>query len=246
MIFEVSLMLEQQVSSKSPLKDLSPHYFFKLQNYVHYPVFEKCEFVWEVLPKLKNYILSLDLGSISVEVPHQAFIEHPELVSIGEGTIIEPGAFIRGPCVIGKNCQIRHGAYIRGSVLIGDHCVVGHDTEVKNAIFMDYAQAGHFAYLGDSVLGRYVNLGAGTKCANLKLDKTNICLKNNGNNLDSGLRKFGAILGDYSQTGCNSVTNPGTLLGPASQLYPCVNVGGFIPASSLVKPKDRPEIQLMD
>ena len=131
-------------------------------------------------------------------------------IRIGKGVLIEPGAYIKSPTIIGDQTEIRHGAYIRGHCLIGENCVVGHVTEVKHTIFMNGAKAGHFAYLGDSILGNQVNLGAGTKLANLRFIKGEVIISSPEGPVKTGLRKLGAILGDNVQTGCNSVTNPGT------------------------------------
>lgn len=139
---------------------------------------------------------------------------------IGKGVLIEPGAMISSPTIVDDCTVIRQGAYIRGHCLFGKRCVVGHVTEVKHAIFLDDAKAGHFAYLGDSILGNNVNLGAGTKLANLRFTSGTVQVRTAEGAVDSGLRKFGAIMGDDVQTGCNSVTNPGTLLGPRSMLLP--------------------------
>jgi len=141
-------------------------------------------------------------------------------ISIGKGVLVEPGAMISSPTVIDDCTVIRQGAYVRGYCLFGKRCVVGHVTEVKHSIFLDDAKAGHFAYLGDSILGNDANLGAGTKLANLKFTPGNVQVRVPDGNEDSGLRKFGAILGDKVQTGCNSVTNPGTLLSPRAILLP--------------------------
>ncbi len=142
-------------------------------------------------------------------------------VQIGPGAIIEPGALLKGPVIIGNNTEIRQGAYLRGDCLIGSGCVVGHTTEVKHSIFLDGAKAGHFAYIGDSILGNEVNLGAGTKLANLKFGHGSVKIKSDsGKVLDTGRRKIGAILGDRVQTGCNSVANPGVLLGHSSLVCP--------------------------
>ena len=162
-------------------------------------------------------------------------------IYLGEGTVVEPGALIKGPSIIGNHTEVRQGAYLRGNCLIGDRCVVGHTTEVKHSIMLDDAKAGHFAYIGDSILGNHVNLGAGTKLANLKIVDVEMRLRVEGKVYETGLRKLGAILGDYTETGCNSVTSPGTLLGKASLVYPCVNIpGGFYPERSVVgiKAKD--------
>ena len=145
-------------------------------------------------------------------------------VEIGSGVLIEPHSFIKGPTLIKDNTDVRQGAYIRGSCLIGKGCVVGHTTEVKNSIFMDGAKAGHFAYIGDSILGRDVNLGAGTKLANLRFDGANVVVRLGNEHVDTGRRKLGAILGDGVQTGCNSVTNPGVLIGRGSFVSPNTSV----------------------
>jgi NDP-sugar pyrophosphorylase family protein len=137
--------------------------------------------------------------------------------------------------MIGHHSEVRQGAYIRGNCLIGNGCVVGHTTEVKNAILLDGAKAGHFAYIGDSILCNNVNLGAGTKLANLKIIDVEMKIRVEGEVYKTGLRKLGAILGDHTETGCNSVTSPGTLLGKGSLVYPCVNVpGGFYPGRSII------------
>lgn len=164
---------------------------------------------------------------------------NPENISIGKGTVLEPGVYIKGPCIIGENCTIRHGAYIRGNLITGNGCVIGHDTEIKNSVMLNHAQAAHFAYLGDSILGNRVNLGAGTKCANLKLDHKNIAVRFGERLIETGLKKFGAIIGDDSQTGCNSVTNPGTLFGKQVFCYPCLNVGGFVASKQLIRPSNK-------
>jgi bifunctional N-acetylglucosamine-1-phosphate-uridyltransferase/glucosamine-1-phosphate-acetyltransferase GlmU-like protein len=156
-------------------------------------------------------------------------------IEIGEGAVIESGAYIKGPAVIGARTEVRQGAYVRGGVITGTACVIGHATEVKNAVFLNDAKAGHFAYVGDSILGVDVNLGAGTKLANLRIVRGNIILRISGKSVDTGLRKFGAILGDGCETGCNSVTSPGTLFGPGSLIYPNTTAGsGLHPAGTIL------------
>ena len=144
-------------------------------------------------------------------------------IAIGEGVMIEGGATIKSPTVIGDHSEIRQGAYIRGNCLIGRRCVVGHATEVKHSIFLDDAKAGHFAYLGDSIIGNNTNLGAGTKCANLRFIPGDVQIMCDNTVCDTGMRKFGAILGDDVQTGCNSVTSPGTIMAKRSVLMPNTN-----------------------
>ncbi len=158
-------------------------------------------------------------------------------ILIGPGTIVEPGAFIKGPAILGSHSEIRQGAYIRGDCLVGNRCVVGHATEMKGSIMLDGAKAPHFAYVGDSILGKNVNLGAGTKLANLKMIPGSIVITSDKKRYDTGRRKLGAILGDHTETGCNSVTSPGTLMGPSSIVYSCVAVpGGYYPRKTIVMP----------
>ena len=156
-------------------------------------------------------------------------------IVMGAGTVVEPGALIKGPTVLGANTEVRQGAYMRGNCLIGNGCVVGHTTEIKGSIMLDGAKAGHFAYIGDSILGKNVNLGAGTKLANLKMIPGTIMITVNRKYHKTGRRKLGAILGDRTETGCNSVTSPGTLMGPDSLVYSGVSVpGGYYRARSYV------------
>jgi UDP-N-acetylglucosamine diphosphorylase / glucose-1-phosphate thymidylyltransferase / UDP-N-acetylgalactosamine diphosphorylase / glucosamine-1-phosphate N-acetyltransferase / galactosamine-1-phosphate N-acetyltransferase len=215
---------------------LAPSQFFSLEEYSHLSLFEGCEYPWQALEHLESYLKSLKLGNIEVEVPPSAYLIHPESISIGMGTIIEPGAYIEGPCIIGRDCTVRHGAYIRTNVVVGDSCVIGHDTEVKHSIFFNSASAAHFNYVGDSILGHRVNLGAGVKCANLRLDHQTIHVILPHERINTGLHKLGAIVGDGAQVGCNCVINPGTILGRHSFCFPCLNVYGFIPENGKVKP----------
>ncbi len=155
-------------------------------------------------------------------------------IYIGRNTVVEPTALIKGPAFIGDGTEVRHGAYIRGNVLIGDNCVVGHATEMKSSVMLGESKAGHFAYIGDSILGS-VNLGAGTKLANLKMTDSPVTLNIENRVYETGLRKFGAILGDEVETGCNSVTSPGTLLGKKVLLYPNGTARGYYPPQTVVK-----------
>jgi len=162
-------------------------------------------------------------------------------IYIGKGNVIEAGALIKGPTIIGDNNEIRQGAYIRGNVIIGDNCVIGHTTEMKTAVMLGGSKAGHFAYIGDSILGK-VNLGAGTRLANLKIIESQIVLNIEGKRYETGLRKFGAIMADGVETGCNSVTTPGSLLGRNTLLYPNATGRGFYPANTVIKVKQVQEM----
>jgi bifunctional N-acetylglucosamine-1-phosphate-uridyltransferase/glucosamine-1-phosphate-acetyltransferase GlmU-like protein len=185
--------------------------------------------------KGKLKVFRKDEELVGASVLHAGAVLFDPHICVGEGTVVEPGALIKGPTIIGNNTEVRQDAYVRGNCLIGNGCVVGHTTEVKTSIMLDGAKAGHFAYIGDSILGNDVNLGAGTKLANLKIVDVEMKLKIEGRTYETGLKKLGAILGDRVETGCNSVTSPGTLLGKASLIYPCVNVpGGFYPSRSVI------------
>ena len=173
----------------------------------------------------------------------------PELnILIGRGTRLEPSAIIKGPAIIGENCDIRQGAYIRGNVLIGNHSVIGHATEMKNSILMDHSEAGHFNYIGDSIVGSHVNLGAGSKLANLQFRSADEKLKNYINPiqipLDTGIlntemEKLGAVIGDNVELGCNSIICPGALIGKDVWVYPGLTIPkGYYPAGNLLVPKD--------
>jgi NDP-sugar pyrophosphorylase family protein len=222
--------------------NLPASYFFNFSTFAHACLFQGDPLPWLILPQLEAYLRSQSLGRHEGVISPHAYLIHPELISIGKGSVVEPGAYIQGPCLIGKHCVVRHGAYIRGNVLTGDHCVIGHDSEMKQALLLDHAHAAHFAYVGDCILGNEVNLGAGTKCANFKLDHAYINLRIEGQRVPTQMRKLGAIIGDKSQMGCNSVTNPGTLIGQEVRCYPCLNIDGFIPSRSLVKPHAKPVV----
>lgn len=217
----------------------NPSRFFDLTHFQHKELFISCQWVWQALARLKEYLLASPLGKFEEKQEALAYFVHPEQISIGEGTIIEAGAYIRGPCIIGKNCHIRHGAYIRGNVLIGDNCVVGHTTELKSSILLNGARAAHFAFIGDSIIGNDVNLGAGVKCANLRLDDQPVQVRYKEELFSTSMRKLGSVIGDHAQIGCNVVANPGTMVGKRAKCFPGLNIGGCIPHGALVKPLEK-------
>lgn len=216
------------------MENLSPKSFFDISQFAHPGLFTECSHVWEALGKIKKYLQERTLGKIEIEVPKEVTLVHPELISIGKGTSIEAGAFIQGPCIIGEKCTIRHGAYLRGDVVMGNECLIGHATEIKHSILLNRAYAPHFNYIGDSILGNNVNLGAGFVCANYRLDSGEVRVYFHGEKIESGVNKFGIILGDGSHLGCNGVSNPGTLIGKGSVSYPCINFGGVFGPSSVI------------
>lgn len=203
----------------------------KLTKYVD--IFEGVEYPWEILPRLEEYIKSrIKPGNLGKVVGNVYISDN---VEIGEGTVVEHGAMIYGPTIIGKNCKIRSGAYIRENTLIDDNCVVGHATEVKNILMFNGARAAHFNYVADSIIGANVNLGSGTKIANWRLDNKTVMVKDEENKIETGLRKFGAIIGDETHTGANCVINPGTVLGKKCVIFPLKSVAGIFAVGSLVK-----------
>ena len=163
-------------------------------------------------------------------------------VFIGEGTVIEDGALIKGPAIIGKNCEIRHNAYLREHVIIGDGCVIGNSTELKHSVLFNRAVAPHFNYIGDSILGAKAHIGAGVILSNFKSLPGNVFVEINGTPCDTGLRKFGALLADGAEVGCNSVLNPGSIIGRGSVVYPATCWRGILPDNMIVKNKAAQEI----
>ena len=201
-----------------------PDHFFNLSEFPFSDLFKLKEHVWETLKDLTSYLNSKPLGTIESEIPKGVFIVNPEKVSIEKNVTIEPGAYIEGKCIIGKGSTISHSAYVHPYVLTGKNCVIGHATEVKHSILLDGAHAPHFNYVGDSILGNNVNLGAGVICANFRLDKGEVVVDVDGSRFKTGLRKFGAILGDMSQLGCNTVLNPGILLRKKTLARACSSI----------------------
>lgn len=212
--------------------------YFELGDERIYELFQDIQYPWEPLHHLKDYLARFFEDHRSLTSPDatpHTFI-HGD-VYIEEGAHIEENTYIAGPTVIRRGATVRFGAYIRGHAYIGEDAIVGHDTEVKHAILLPGAQAAHFAYVGDSILGRHVNLGAGTKLGNVKVDmgKKHVQVRIDGQNIDSGMRKFGAILGDGVSLGCNSVTSPGTLVGRNTLCYPLCSLMGVYPPESVIK-----------
>jgi NDP-sugar pyrophosphorylase family protein len=209
---------------------------FDIKNFLHKSLFEKSKYFFDIFDHLKNYFHNYSFEG--VYETEGVFLENPSQISIGKNSKIEKGAFIRGPCIIGDNCEIRHAAYIRGNVIIGNNCVIGHSTEVKNSIFLNNTSAAHFAYIGDSILGNNVNIGAGVKLANFRLDKKNIKINIDSKIINTNRNKLGAIIADGVQIGCNSVLNPGTIIGKKTIIYGSLNIFGFIKDNSIVKSKN--------
>jgi len=192
-------------------------------------MFEGCEYPWEALSKIKETVLA-----IGRSLDESVYERRGDDVWIARSAAIAPTASIAGPCIIGENTEVRPGAFLRGSILVGDHCVVGNSTELKNVILFDGVQVPHYNYVGDSILGYKAHMGAGAITSNVKGDKKPVVVHGEAC-YETGRKKFGAMLGDYAEIGCNSVLNPGTVIGRDSQVYPLSCVRGVIPARSIVK-----------
>lgn len=208
---------------------------FDLSQFEHAEIFGDCERPWDVLSKIEEYIASVLRPRLRNKCVGVAFIG--EKVSTGDGTVVEDGAMIKGPAIIGKNCVIRHCAYIRENVIIGDNCVIGNSTEIKNALLFNNVVLPHYNYVGDSVLGYKVHLGAGAIVSNLKSLPGNITVEVGASKIDTGLRKFGALIGDEAEVGANAVLNPGSIIGRKSVVYPCTCWRGYLPPHMIAKNK---------
>lgn len=212
---------------------LEPTSFFDLSKSKYSDIFEDIELVWDALKKLPEYVDAKLKPNIKGIISTLAYVD--DNVYIGSGTVVEPGVVIKGPTIIGENCELRAGAYIRGNVLVGDRVVVGHTTELKTCLLFDEAEIPHFSYVGDSILGWKTHLGAGVKISNLKVNRTPVILKVRDERYETGLVKFGAVLGDEVEIGCNSVLNPGTLIGKRTLAYANLSMLGYYPPDSIVK-----------
>lgn len=193
-------------------------------------LFEDIEFVWEVLPKITGFITKL-----GETLPEAEYMKVGKDVWISKTAIVAPSASITGPTIIGHFAEVRHCAYIRGSAIIGDYAVVGNSTELKNVVLFNRVQVPHFNYVGDSVLGYKAHMGAGCITSNVKSDKSVVVVSDEDLRFETGLKKFGAILGDDVEIGSNSVINPGSIVGRNTNIYPLSMVRGYIPANSIYK-----------
>jgi len=215
--------------------------YLDLSHTDHRALFENAANVWDALTQISTYLQFRLKPAIHGRVIGKPFISGA--VFIGQGTIVEQGAMIKGPAWIGENCEIRNGAYIRENVIVGNGCVLGNSCEFKNSIIFDEAQAPHFNYVGDSILGHKAHLGAGAILSNVKLDHGEITVTGpEGLVIRTGLRKFGAIVGDHAEIGCNSVLSPGSLIGRNTVLYPGCQWRGCAPEGCIVKHKQEFEI----
>ena len=206
---------------------------FDLSHTLAAPLLEKTEYPWEALDGIKDFILAL-----GPTLPKEEFDEIAPHVWVAKDAKVYPSALLNAPCIIGHGTEVRHCAFIRGSALVGDGAVVGNSVEIKNAVLFDGVQVPHFNYVGDSVLGYKSHMGAGAVTSNVKSDKTLVTVKDGEEQIFTGRKKFGAMVGDFAEVGCNSVLNPGTVLGPHASVYPTSCVRGVIPANHIFKDKE--------
>ena len=204
---------------------------FDVKNPYLKPLFEDKEYPWEILPEIKGYIMSL------IEKGIEGYTLLKENVLVGENVKIYDTVTIDGPAIFGSGTEIRPGAFIRGSVITGENCVIGNSSELKNAVLLDKVQVPNYNYVGDSVLGNFAHMGAGSICSNLKSDGKNIVIHGD-KEYETGLRKIGGILADHADIGCGCVLNPGTVIGKNTSVYPLTALRGVYPADSIVKAQD--------
>lgn len=203
---------------------------YNLEQTIAKDIFEGVTYPWEVLPKIEEFIISL-----GKTLDKNEYEEKGENIWIAKSAKVAPTAYIAGPAIIGKNAEIRHCAFIRGKAIVGEGAVVGNSTELKNVILFNKVQVPHYNYVGDSILGYKSHMGAGSITSNVKSDKKLVIVKNGKEQIETGLKKFGAMLGDEVEVGCGSVLNPGTVIGKHTNIYPLSSVRGVVPEHSIYK-----------
>ena len=203
---------------------------YNLEETIAAELFEGAVYPWELLPKISNFIVKL-----GEKLPKDKFTQVTEQIWIANSAKVAPTSCINGPAIIDEEAEIRHCAFIRGNAIVGKGAVVGNSTELKNVILFNKVQVPHYNYVGDSILGFKSHMGAGSITSNVKSDKTLVVVKNGEKKIETGLKKFGAMLGDHVEVGCNSVLNPGTVIGRNSNIYPVSCVRGCIPEGSIYK-----------
>lgn len=205
---------------------------YDLSNTIAAPLLERCEYPWEALAGIKQFILEL-----GPTLPADEFDNPAEGVWIAKDATVFPSAYLGSPLIVDHGAEIRHCAFVRGSAIVGKGAVVGNSTELKNVVLFDKVQVPHYNYVGDSILGRGAHMGAGSITSNLKSDKSLVAVRDaaSGERMETGIKKFGAMLGDDVEIGCNSVLCPGSVVGKGTHVYPLTRVRGFVPAMSIVK-----------
>ena len=212
------------------MKECKIKNLYNLDETIASKIFEGATYPWEVLPKIEEFIKELGNTLSSEE-----YEKRGEDIWIAKTATIAPTAYIKGPAIIGKNAEIRHCAFIRGKAIVGEGAVVGNSTELKNVILFNKVQVPHYNYVGESILGYKAHMGAGSITSNVKSDKKLVVVKNKEEKIETGLKKFGAMLGDNVEIGCGSVLNPGTVIGKNTNVYPLSSVRGVVPSNSIYK-----------
>lgn len=212
------------------MKALTVKELYTLDETIAKAIFENVTYPWEVLPKIHSFIL--ELGATLSE---EEYDKVGEDVWIAKSANVFASAYIHGPAIIGKNAEVRHCAFIRGNAIVGEGAVVGNSTELKNVILFNKVQVPHYNYVGDSILGYKAHMGAGSITSNVKSDKKLVVVKTSEGNIETGIKKFGAMLGDEVEVGCGTVLNPGSVVGKHTNIYPLSSVRGFVPENSIYK-----------
>ncbi|MBM6947322.1 UDP-N-acetylglucosamine pyrophosphorylase [Mordavella massiliensis] len=212
------------------MKELTIRELYTLDETIAKDLFEGLTYPWEALPKIKDFILKL-----GETLPEEEYEKVGEDVWIARSATVFPSAYIHGPAIIGKNAEVRHCAFIRGNAIVGEGAVVGNSTELKNVVLFNKVQVPHYNYVGDSILGYKAHMGAGSITSNVKSDKKLVVVKTLEENMETGLKKFGAMLGDEVEVGCGTVLNPGSVVGSHTNIYPLSSVRGYVPADSIYK-----------
>lgn len=215
------------------MEELSTISLLNIDETIAYKLFQKNDYPWKVLPYIGNFIVELG-NSLST----QEYDKVGDNIWVAKSAIVTSTASINGPAIIGKNAEVRHCAFIRGNAIIGEHAVVGNSTELKNVVLFNKVQVPHYNYVGDSILGYKSHMGAGSITSNVKSDRTFISISYGDQKIETNFKKFGVVLGDNVEIGCNSVLNPGTVIGKNSTIYPLSMVRGFISESSIYKNKN--------
>ena len=206
---------------------------YNLEETIAKDLFEGLTYPWEALPKISEFIVKL-----GESLDSSVYEKRGENIWVAKSAKVAPTAFLNGPLIIDEESEIRHCAFVRGNAIVGKGCVVGNSTELKNVVLFNSVQVPHYNYVGDSILGYKSHMGAGSITSNVKSDKTLVVVKNGKEEIKTGLKKFGAMLGDYVEVGCNSVLNPGSVIGSHTNIYPLSMVRGVVPERSIYKNKN--------
>ena len=216
--------------NEAPKKELTVERLYTLEETIAKDIFEGISYTWEALPKISEFIIKL-----GETLPEEEYEKRGEDVWIARSATVFPSAYIHGPAIIGKDAEVRHCAFIRGNAIVGEGAVVGNSTELKNVILFNKVQVPHYNYVGDSILGYKAHMGAGSITSNVKSDKKLVSVKTPEGSIETGIKKFGAMLGDEVEVGCGTVLNPGSVVGKNTNIYPLSSVRGYVPAGSIYK-----------